>query len=178
MENQPRHDPATIDGLTRALYGIAGIRRDLRRRAGIEHVPVGLTALGSIHRVGPARVSDIAHDLQVDLSVASRQVQALEAEGLVDRVPDPHDRRSSLVALSVAGREKLGRVHQRLADALQDALSAWEPATVEALVEGLLRLRDDLATCPSHPVDRVDAPPARGPEDHPAAPGPIEEQRV
>lgn len=145
MEQHARHDATTMENLTRALFGIGGIRRDLRRRAGIDHVPGGTPALGAIKRIGPARVSDVAVELQVDLSVASRQVQALEAEGYVDRVPDPADRRSSVVCLSAAGEEKLRLVHQRIIEALNEALAAWSPEEIQALVDGLLRLRTDLA---------------------------------
>src|SRR4051794_27848578 len=114
MENYAQNDTVTMEDLTRALFGIGGIRRDLRRRAGLDHVPGGTPALGAIKRIGPARVSDVAVELQVDLSVASRQVQALEAAGYVDRAPDPTDRRSSVVGLSEAGEEKLRLVHERV----------------------------------------------------------------
>lgn len=165
METPRPHDPTAFEELVRALYGLAGIRRDLRRRAGIEHVTVGLTALGAIHRIGPARVSDVAAELQVDLSVASRQVQALESEGLVGRVPDPSDRRSRLVAVSEAGDAKLARVHQRLAGALHEALVDWDPETLDALIDSLLRLRSDLGACspPSPEPGDASVVPAPGP---------------
>lgn len=150
MEERARHDTVTMEDLTRALIGIAGIRRDLRRRAGVEQVPGGTPALGAISRVGPARVSDVAVELQVDLSVASRQVQALEAAGYVVRVPDPTDRRSSVVALSEAGQEKLRVVHERIIDALNEALAAWTPEEARTLVDGLVRLRADLADPAEH----------------------------
>lgn len=145
MEKHARHDSITMEDLTRALLGIAGIRRDLRRRAGVENVPGGTPALGAIKRIGPARVSDVAAELQVDLSVASRQVQALEGAGYVDRAPDPTDRRSSVVGLSEAGEEKLRVVHERIVDALNEALATWSPEEIQTLVDGLVRLRADLA---------------------------------
>lgn len=151
MEQHARHDAITMEDLTRALFGIGGIRRDLRRRAGIDHVPGGAPALGAIKRIGPARVSDVAVELQVDLSVASRQVQALEAEGYVDRVPDPTDRRSSLVRLSTAGEEKLRLVHERIVAALNEAMATWSPEEIQTLVDGLLRLR----ACLADPTERA-----------------------
>ncbi len=145
MEEPKRHDTITMADLTRALFGIGGIRRDLRRRAGLDEIPGGAPALGAIHRIGPARVSDVAVELQVDLSVASRQVQALEAEGYIDRAPDPTDRRSSVVRLSAAGEEKLRLVHERVIDTLEEALATWSPEEIKTLVDGLVRLRADLA---------------------------------
>ncbi len=145
MEERTRHDAVSIEDLTRALFGLGGIRRDLRRRAGLDQVPGGAPALGAIKRIGPARVSDVAAELQVDLSVASRQVQALEAEGYVDRTPDPKDRRSSVVCLSAAGEEKVRLVRERVVETLNDALATWSPEEIQTLVEGLLRLRAALA---------------------------------
>ncbi|WP_022929799.1 MarR family winged helix-turn-helix transcriptional regulator [Patulibacter americanus] len=139
------HDPHDIDQLALALYGLSAIRRDLQRCAGIDHAVGALMALGSVRRLGPARISDIAADLQVDLSVASRQIQALGADGYVDRVSDPHDGRSSLVALSPAGHAKLARAHERLSEALARAVDAWQPAQVTDLADGIVRLRASLA---------------------------------
>ena len=145
MEKHTQNDTVTMEDLTRALFGIGGIRRDLRRRAGLDHVPGGTPALGAIKRIGPARVSDVAVELQVDLSVASRQVQALEVAGYVDRAPDPTDRRSSVVGLSEAGEEKLRLVHERVIETLNEALATWSPEEIQTLVDGLVRLRADLA---------------------------------
>jgi DNA-binding MarR family transcriptional regulator len=156
---QPSPD---IESLAQALYSLSAIRRDLQRCAGIEHAVVGLTTLGAVHRLGPARISDIAGDLQVNLSVASRQIQALEDDGLVDRVSDPHDRRSSLVALSAAGKAKLEHAHQRLVATVGRAVDGWDAADVDALARGLVRLRANLT------------PPAATPaaDHHPAVPSP------
>jgi DNA-binding MarR family transcriptional regulator len=158
------HDPHDIDQLALALYGLSAIRRDLQRCAGIDHAVGALMALGSVRRLGPARISDIAADLQVNLSVASRQIQALGADGYVDRVSDPHDGRSSLVALSAAGDAKLARAHERLTEALARAVDGWEPAQVTDLADGIVRLRASLA----RPED--DAAPARD-RPEPGLPG-------
>jgi DNA-binding MarR family transcriptional regulator len=139
------HDPHDIDQLALALYGLSAIRRDLQRCAGIDHAVGALMALGSVRRLGPARISDVAADLQVNLSVASRQIQALGADGYVDRVSDPHDGRSSLVALSPAGEAKLARAHERLSEALARAVEEWQPAQVTGLADGIVRLRTALA---------------------------------
>jgi DNA-binding MarR family transcriptional regulator len=144
-----------IEDLANALYGLSAIRRDLQRCAGIEHAAGALMALGAVRRLGPARISDVAADLQVNLSVASRQLQTLQSDGYVDRVADPHDGRSSLVALSPAGRAKLEAAHERLFEALGRAVGDWRPEQVSGLAEGIVRLRSAL----SHP----------GPTELPAA---------
>lgn len=145
-----RADPEQLDDLATALYGLSAIRRDLQRCAGLEHATASLQVLGVVKHHGPARISDIASELQVSLSVASRQIQSLQDDGLVDRVADPHDRRSSLVALSDAGQAKLEAVHGRFVRSLGDALPDWSADEVTGLAAGLRRLRNQLAhPCPT-----------------------------
>lgn len=158
MSHQPTAHPTPsvdvpagpVDDLARALYGLSALRRDLQRCAGIEHAVAGLTMLGIVRRTGAVRISDLAHESQVNLSVASRQIQALEDEGLVDRVADPHDGRSSLIAISAAGEAKLDSAHARLTGVLATATGDWRADEVAGLADGLDRLRAALVD--DHPA--------------------------
>jgi DNA-binding MarR family transcriptional regulator len=152
-----------VDQLAHALYSLSALRRDLQRFAGIEHAVGALTALAVVHRIGPVRISDIAAELEVNLSVASRQTQALQDDGFVDRVPDPHDGRSSLIAITPAGTAKLDGAHRRLTCAIATAVEDWPHEQVVGLADGIVRLRTALGTC-DHPSD-PDAT-APGIEDH------------
>lgn len=159
-----RASAGAVDDLARALYGLSALRRDLQRCAGIEHAVAGLAMLSVVRRTGPARISDVAHEVQVNLSVASRQIQALQDEGLVDRVADPHDGRSSLIAISPSGAAKLDRAHARLTGVLGTATGDWSPGEVAGLADGLVRLREALgdgghAATPTLPADRPAADP-------------------
>lgn len=171
--------PHDVDALARALYSLSALRRDLQRCAGIEHAVAALAMLAVVRRIGPARISDLAHEAQVDLSVASRQVHALEADAHVARVADPSDGRSSLIAITDAGDAKLGRTHQRLTDALSAATADWRPDDVVGLADGLVRLHGALGTCASAdpsaagtapPADTRPATPTRPAVPAPAAP--------
>lgn len=63
-----------------------------------------LFALRVIRRhAGDCRVQDLRADLGVTVGAASKLVDRLERDGLAVRSPHPHDRRSSLIALSPAG---------------------------------------------------------------------------
>jgi DNA-binding MarR family transcriptional regulator len=156
--------PDSFDDLARALYSVTAMRRDLQRLAGLEHAITGLTALAAVQRLGPVRLSDVAGELHVNLSVASRQVHALEEEGLISRVPDPSDGRSSLVELSPQGADKLDRVHHHMKDTLRTALPGWDATALQSLADGLVRLRVDLAAAAlGHGNDSPDASPADPP---------------
>src|SRR5919199_6857464 len=108
-----------IETLVRAVYGLTALKRDLPRIAGFEH-PVGLVPLAVVHRCAPARVKDVAAELHVDLSVASRQIAALEGAGYLKREPDPEDRRSQRVSLTDAGVAALERAHDRIVGVFAD----------------------------------------------------------
>ena len=79
----------------------------------------------------PARVKDLAADLHVDLSVASRQVAALEAAGYVKREPDPDDRRSARVTTTAAGDAALKTAHERIVGVFAAALAGWSAEDAE-----------------------------------------------
>ncbi|WP_026910075.1 MarR family winged helix-turn-helix transcriptional regulator [Patulibacter minatonensis] len=155
------HTAHDIDELAHALYNLSALRRELQRFAGGEHAVAGLMVLSAVERIGPARISDVAADVQVNLSVASRQIQALQDEGFVDRVADPHDGRSSLVAITDDGTAKLAGAHQRLLDALGIAVADWDHDEVTGLADGIVRLREAFSGC--------DARPTYVPADRPAA---------
>ena len=125
------------------LREVGALRRDLQRRAAQGGVAGGLVALSALDRLGPARVSQVADELRVDLSVASRQVAALQKAGYVKRVPDPRDGRSQGLKVTPAGKRALRRAQQRSREVLDRATRRWTDAEVETLVAGLRRLRED-----------------------------------
>jgi DNA-binding MarR family transcriptional regulator len=119
------------------------MRRDLQRRAALSGVGSGVVALGAIDRLGGARVSQVADELQVDLSVASRQVAGLHAAGYVKRIPDPRDGRSQMLELTAAGKRALRKAQALSCAALERATEHWTDDEIEILVSALRRLRQD-----------------------------------
>ncbi len=63
--------------------------------------------LGRLDREGPQSVSDLAAAERVRPQSMAQTVADLESAGLVDRRPDPSDRRRALVSLTEAGIEAL-----------------------------------------------------------------------
>jgi DNA-binding MarR family transcriptional regulator len=123
---------------------IARTARRLRQEAGEELSPSQAAALATIDRHGPLTPSELADRERVKRPTATRVIARLEETGLVHRARDPQDGRSSLVALSPAGREVLDRVRKRktayLARRLRE-LDADERATLDraaAILERVL----------------------------------------
>jgi DNA-binding MarR family transcriptional regulator len=135
-------DPAHIEPLVRAVYGLTALKRDMPRLAGFDH-PVGLVPLAVVNRLAPARVKDVARELHVDFSVASRQLTALATAGYIRREPDPEDRRAQLVSLTGEGTAALELAHERIVGVFASALSGWTDEEVSTLTDALGRLRDD-----------------------------------
>jgi DNA-binding MarR family transcriptional regulator len=133
------HGRALLD----ELRELGALRRDLQRRAALGGVAGGLVALAALDRLGPARVSRVADELQVDLSVASRQVAALHGAGYVKRIPDPQDGRSQKVQLTAAGKRALRKAQERSVAVLDRATRGWTDEEVDSLVSSLRRLRND-----------------------------------
>jgi DNA-binding MarR family transcriptional regulator len=84
--------------------------------------------LGRVVGDGPGRLSALAVDMCVDLSVVSRQVAALEAAGLVARTTDPVDRRASLIGATDAGAELFRRERETFLALLRTLLADWTSA--------------------------------------------------
>ena len=134
----------TLENLVREVYELAAVRRDMWRRAGFEQAQT-IAALNAVRRVGPVRVSAVAEDLSVDISVASRQLSALEERGLVQRTTDPADARSRLLEVTDAGLESLGQAHERMVGVFASTVAGWDQDDIAGLAAGLHRLREDYA---------------------------------
>jgi DNA-binding MarR family transcriptional regulator len=65
------------------------------------------SVLGRLDREGPGSVSDLAAAERVRPQSMAQTVADLEHDGLVERRPDPDDRRRSLVLLTAVGLETL-----------------------------------------------------------------------
>jgi len=90
--------------------------RTVRREASDRLEPAGTTPgqfrmLRYLARCeGPCRLGAVAQALDVAPRSVTSKVDDAEADGLVRRTPDPHDRRATLVELTPRGRELVHQV--------------------------------------------------------------------
>ncbi|MEU7875635.1 MarR family winged helix-turn-helix transcriptional regulator [Dactylosporangium sp. NPDC049140] len=85
-------------------------------------VPLGsLNVLQVVARTQACRVNDIADALSITIGGASQAVDRLVARALLERRPNPEDRRSSIVELTGAGSAAL-RAGEEIFDA---ELAVW-----------------------------------------------------
>jgi DNA-binding MarR family transcriptional regulator len=123
---------------------IARTARRLRQEAGGDLSPSLSAALATIERHGPITPSELAARERVQRPTATRILARLEEIGLVARTPDPQDRRSSLVAITPAGRALMSELRTRKTAFLARRLERLGPedrAALEraaTLLEGML----------------------------------------
>ncbi|MET9499626.1 MarR family winged helix-turn-helix transcriptional regulator [Streptomyces sp. NPDC006552] len=100
--------------------------------------------LARLVRDGEQRATDLAADTFLDLSTVSRQVRSMVERGLIERRPDPQDRRGTLLYATETGRA-VYETYRRQRDArLAQLLDPWPPEDRDQLIRLLTRLNDDL----------------------------------
>jgi DNA-binding MarR family transcriptional regulator len=107
---------------------------------GLDATAYGMLVLLDTH--GPVRAADIVGILGLDKSTVSRQLSALSDLGLAERLPDPTDRRASLVQVTAVGHERLTRAREDRLVHLRTFLHSWPEDDVSELARLLGRLNE------------------------------------
>lgn len=108
--------------------------------------PLQLSALVTVEKEGPLRLSELARREGVTAPTMSRVLSALDEQGMVQRAPDPGDARGVLVSVSDDGRAKLREIRNErtaLVARRLDRLDAEQRAALEAALPAL----EALITC-------------------------------
>ncbi|MBT2133051.1 MarR family transcriptional regulator [Croceibacterium sp. LX-88] len=82
---------------------------------------------------------DIAKRLRIEGPTMTRMLDTLEKDGLVERLPDPSDRRSKLLRLTHQGEAALKDIFE-IADTLRTRLLEGLPADKVDELDGFLEL--------------------------------------
>ena len=149
-----RPDDQTSDVIAQLAELLACTSWRLRRASRRELEPLGLTfgqarALRLLARAGePVRIGELAARLEVVPRSATSMVDALEAAGLVDRTPDPIDRRSILVGLTDSGDDLLARLGRARRASAESLFARLDAAQREQLLELLATLNERDPTPP------------------------------
>lgn len=102
--------------------------------------PRGYQVLVSSGREGPRTQLALAQQLGLDRTVMTYLIDDLQKAGLVERRPDPADRRARRVELTDAGRERLCTLAARLHEAEERLLDRLDPDERTTLRDLLHRL--------------------------------------
>jgi DNA-binding MarR family transcriptional regulator len=131
----------------------AGLPRLHERMTAAVGIPLEHASFQLVRRLGesgPLRASELAVLMGLDLSTVSRQVASLEVAGLVERRPDPVDRRASLLTLSEEGRVASSRICAARRAMFAEMLTVWPEEDVERFAELIGRFAHAMATLAEH----------------------------
>ncbi|HEX2095888.1 MAG TPA: MarR family transcriptional regulator [Solirubrobacterales bacterium] len=145
--------PELTESAARLRMAIVRTARHLRQEAasaagGTELSPTAAAALATVERHGPLTPSELAEVERVKRPTATRTLRLLVDAGLVDRAPDPDDRRSALVSISAAGRDRLRRLRGRKNAYLAQRMRELPPEDVAAL-ERAAAILEELLEAPA-----------------------------
>ena len=93
-----------------------------------------------LRRRGSTRLTDLAELTGISKGTLSRQVQALEQLGLVDRQPDPSDRRAALLSLSAEGQRRFDASRAARLAPFQQTMASWPREDLAVFARLLSRL--------------------------------------
>ena len=105
------------------------------------------STLSSVEALGPVRLGDLAAHEGVTAPTQSRLVGSLEQQGLLRRMPDPEDRRATLLAITAQGRRQLEQLRGERSAFLVSQIATLTDEQRAALVAALDAL-EALAECP------------------------------
>ncbi|MBX7265883.1 winged helix-turn-helix transcriptional regulator [Micromonospora sp. Llam7] len=123
-----------------AVRRIMHVAAALRHHQDLDIAALGLTpavarALHQLDPDHPLPARDLAEQLRCDRSNVTGLVDKLERAGLVERRPDPADRRQKTLVVTETGRRMRDRVHRVLSDSrLLASLDTEELARLRDLV--------------------------------------------
>lgn len=139
---------ATEDPLGFVLVDVA---RLLRRRfeKALENAGLGLTVaeartLAFVSRHPGLRQSTLAEELCVEPMTLVGFLDRLEAASLVERIPDPADRRAKLIRLAPNAASIVRRIRAISKSVREDAERGIDPATIDSMRQVLLKMQDNI----------------------------------
>lgn len=95
-------------------------------------------------RQGPLTVRELAEKLALDNSTVTRQLNAMEARGLIEKQPNPDDGRSALVTAVRSGHDLAQEMQCLRIQRIRHMLRDWEHHDIDDLTRLTGRLTDAL----------------------------------
>jgi len=135
---------AQAASLLEALVSLVRVTRTFAHRDAAHSVTATPIALLRLVSETDPRLGDLAEQLRVKPSVASRAVAALETEGYVTRDPDPDDARACRIRITGTGREYLRSREDWALDMVARTLSDWSPEDADQSIRILQRLEQSV----------------------------------
>lgn len=143
-DQAPTPQPPAQEALPDLFWAVARRLRHVSRRALApwDVTPSHGRALAVLRGEGPLRLSELSDHLRIAPRSATEVVDGLQDRGLVERRPDPHDRRAVLVRLTDQGEGVAEAIRVARATEAQAVFAVLDDDDRAALARILTRLRD------------------------------------
>lgn len=136
-------DEDSDESLSEAFWGVARAFRHLSKDASEpwDVTPSQARALGVLMHHGVMRLSELSDHLRIAPRSTTEVVDALEERGLIERQPDPNDRRATLVKLTESGTSTGTAIQAARKAQAQSFFAVLTEAEQHQLAELLHKLR-------------------------------------
>ena len=114
-----------------------------------------LALIVRLNRMGEVTLGDLAAALDVSPRNVTGLVDHLERDGLVERFPDPDDRRATRVRLSKAGAAKLAELGAEKGRSTHDMVAGMTDEDLAQLRHLLLKLVQNMSATAPKEMERV-----------------------
>lgn len=131
------------------LFLISDVGRLLRTYADQKARQFGMTraqwaVLLKLERHEGAQQSELAEFLEIQPITLTRLVDRLCDSGLIERRPDPSDRRAKLLYLTPEARPLLAQISKQVEEVAEEVLSGIDPEAIDAVLTQLGIARENL----------------------------------
>ena len=125
------------------------VTRGFYRLADLELRPFGLATgqlpvLVSLKNGQALSQAELARIAQVEQPSMAQLLNRMERDGLVERLPDPQDKRSRLISLTAAASERLPRAKRQMETLTSQALAGFTPEELTQFGAFLARMNDNI----------------------------------
>jgi DNA-binding MarR family transcriptional regulator len=125
------------------------VSRLLRRRIDKEAQAIGLTSaqwrvLAYLARCEGSNQASLADFMDMEPITLSRHLDRMQAAGMLERRPDPADRRAHRLYLTESGRELITGFRAHTSHVMREAVEGIAETEIEAMIPLLARMRSNL----------------------------------
>jgi DNA-binding MarR family transcriptional regulator len=101
-----------------------------------------LLLIGEMKKGQPVTISEIANKIGVTLAAVTHQINALEQEGLIERLQDKEDRRLVFIALSKKGQVQVVKLKKEFSDRIKKLTDFLGEKDTLSLIHIVKRISD------------------------------------
>ncbi|RYG66479.1 MarR family transcriptional regulator [bacterium] len=140
LEWFPSSQPGALIYRAQRLYVRVGEPRLAALGFAIGQFPV----LAALRKDGPLSQKELTARANIEQPTMAQTLARMERDGLIERRPNPTDKRSSLISLSPEALDKSPMVMEALMQGNRDALQGFTESETETLVNLLKRVIENL----------------------------------